>query len=159
VARCRQWPVLAIEVQAKDGLVYEAFSLVEFAIHNQGYGPARNLLIRMTNKEQFEGQAAQTRQIRLLRPGKQYREALDVRPQDFGSSVPLRFNLIYLDYQGREHSETHTIYLAVARSERDRQPSQVVHINTGGGAYIEGDVNTGGGDWVGRDQTGSSEHN
>jgi hypothetical protein len=32
------------------------------------------------------------------------------------------------------------------------QPSAGSHVDTGGGAYIEGDVNTDGGDFIGRDQ-------
>jgi outer membrane protein assembly factor BamB len=151
VARCRQQPLLVIEIQAVDGLVQQTFSRVSFTVHNQGFGPAQQLIIRVTNKEMFAGLLAETRQIKTLRVGQGSREQLSVKPLEVGH-VPLQFNLSYLDWQGQLHSQDYPpLYLVVARVEAERSPGPVYHIYTGGGAYIEGNVTTGG-DFVGRDQ-------
>jgi hypothetical protein len=53
----------------------------------------------------------------------------------------------------------HHGYLAIVGENAGRNFYVVYkQINTGGGAYIEGDVNTGGGDFVGRDKIITSRH-
>jgi outer membrane protein assembly factor BamB len=157
VARCREWPLFEISVQAVEGLTLQTWSRLKFTLRNQGYGPAKSLIIRVTNKEMFAGTLAETREIALLRPDKVHQRQLNVKPLEVGQ-VPLQINLSYQDSQGQTYTHVYpVIYLPVARSESERQPSEVYHIHTGG-AYIQGDVNTGGGEFVGRDQTGSPEH-
>lgn len=151
VARCRQQPLFVVEIQAMDGLVQQTYARVSFTVYNQGFGPAQKLIIRVTNKEMFAGPLAETRQIKTLRVGQTSREELSVKPLEVGH-VPLQFNLSYLDQHGQMHSQDYPpLYLVVARVEAERSPGPVYHIYTGGGAYIEGDVTTGG-DFVGRDQ-------
>jgi hypothetical protein len=155
VARCRQHPLFVIEIQASEGLVQHTYARVSFTVHNQGFGPAHQLIIRVTNKEMFAGQLAETRQIKTLRVGQASREQLSVKPLEVGD-VPLQFNLSYLDQRGHMHSQDYPpLYLGVARVEAERAPGRVYHIYTSGGAYIEGNVTTGGGDFVGRDRAGS----
>jgi hypothetical protein len=152
-ARYRQSPLLEIEVQADEGLVHQAYSRLKFTIRNQGYGRAYQLLIQVINKELFAGQLVETRQIASLRPGQVRQEWLNVKPLEVGQ-VPLQLKLSYQDSQGQYYSQDYPIiYLPVARFEAERQPGKIYQIYTGGGAYIEGDVHTGGGDFTGRDQS------
>lgn len=152
-ARHRHWPLLEVEVQADEGLVHETYSRLKFTIRNQGYGRAHKLMIQVVNKALFAGQLAETRQIASLRPGQIRQEWLNVKPLEVGQ-VPLQLKLSYQDSQGQNYSQNYPIiYLPVARFEAERQPGKIYQIYTGGGAYIEGDVNTAGGDFTGRDQT------
>ncbi len=150
-ARCRRQPLLVIEIQAIDGLVQQTYARVSFTVHNQGFGPAQQLIIRVTNKEMFAGPLAETRQLKTLRVGQASREELSVKPLEVGH-VPLQFNLSYRDQHGQVHSQDYPpLYLIVARVEAERSPGPVYHIYTGGGTYVEGNVTTGGGEFVGRD--------
>ena len=151
VARCRKLPLLEIAVQAKQGLLVGEWSHLEFAIHNQGFGPARKLIIQLLNKAQFEGEVTKTQQILSLQPDQRRVQTLDVKPLDPGQ-VPLRLNITFEDEQGQPFEERQTLYLPVSRVEAERRASQVYYINTDGGAVITGTVHTGGGDFIGRDQ-------
>jgi len=72
--------LLVIEIQAIDGLVQQTYARVSFTVHNQGFGPAQQLIIRVTNKEMFAGPLAETRQLKTLRVGQASREELSVKP-------------------------------------------------------------------------------
>jgi outer membrane protein assembly factor BamB len=119
IARCLRRPVITLDVQ-HEGLVLNAWSRLQFIVRNEGYGPARNLVIRATGDE-FEGQVMATRQIITLRAGRERTERLDVRPLEYGDSVPLRVRMEYLDHAGKLCACEHTIYIPVARTEATRR--------------------------------------
>jgi outer membrane protein assembly factor BamB len=119
VTRCLQRPVITLDVQ-HEGLVLNAWSRLQFIVRNEGYGPARNLVIHATGDE-FEGQVMATRQIITLRAGRARTERLDVRPLEYGDSVPLRLRMEYLDHAGKLCACEHTIYIPVARTEATRR--------------------------------------
>ena len=58
-------------------IILDAWSRLQFIVHNEGYGSARNLIIRARG-DQFEGQVAATRQILTLRAGRGRTDWLDV---------------------------------------------------------------------------------
>jgi outer membrane protein assembly factor BamB len=119
VTRCLRRPVITLDVQ-HEGLVLNAWSRLQFIVRNEGYGLARNLVIRATGDE-FEGQVMATRQIITLRAGHARTERLDVRPLEYGDSVPLRLRMEYLDHAGELCACEHTIYIPVARTEATRR--------------------------------------
>jgi hypothetical protein len=150
-ARWRKQPIITIDVQ-HEGLVLNAWSRLQFTVRNEGYGPARHLVIRASGDE-FEGQVMTTRRIFTLRAGRESTDWLDVRPLEYGEAVPLRVSVEYDNQAGEVCTGGQTIYIPVARAEADRGAGQVLHIETGGGAVIMGDVEIEGGDFVGRDMT------
>ena len=123
VARCLRQPIITLDVR-HEGLVLNAWSRLQFIVRNEGYGPARNLIIRASG-DQFEGQVAATRQIATLQAGRERTDWLDVRPRAHGDSVPLRVRVGYEDHAGELHSCEQTIYIAVARSEARRQGGMI----------------------------------
>jgi hypothetical protein len=137
-ARWRKQPIIALDVQ-HEGLVLNAWSRLQFTVRNEGYGPARNLVIRASGDE-FEGQVTATRQIVTLRAGREHTDWLDVRPLEYGETVPLRVNVEYENRAGETCVCGQTIYIPVARAEADRGAGQVLHIETGGGAVFLGDM-------------------
>jgi tetratricopeptide (TPR) repeat protein len=150
-ARWRKQPIITIDVQHQ-GLVLNAWSRLQFTVRNEGYGPAHHLVIRASGDE-FEGQVMTTRRIFTLRAGRESTDWLDVRPLEYGEAVPLRVSVEYDNQAGEVCAGGQTIYIPVARAEADRGAGQVLHIETGGGAVIMGDVEIEGGDFVGRDMT------
>jgi outer membrane protein assembly factor BamB/tetratricopeptide (TPR) repeat protein len=118
-ARCLQQPVITLDVQHEE-LVLEKWSRLRFIARNDGYGPARNLTIRASGDE-FEGQVMDTQQIPTLRAGRAHVEWLDVRPLEYGETVPLRVQLEYMDNAGKRCSHKHTIYIAVARTPAEQR--------------------------------------
>jgi len=131
--RCRRQPVIALDVR-HEGLVLGAWSRLQFSVRNEGYGPARNLVVHALG-EQFEGQVTQTRRIVTLLAGDEQAEWLDVRPRQRGDSVPLRLRVEYQDQAGEMRCCERTIYIAVARSEAVPREGQTVNVFAGGTSY------------------------
>jgi len=109
-------------------LVLQAWSRLQFTVRNEGYGPARNLIVRASG-DQFEGQVMATRQIITLDAGRQRIERLDIRPLQHGDSVPLRVQTEYFDQAGQLHAFEQTIYLPVASSQDTRGAAEFHHIS------------------------------
>ena len=149
IARCLEQPIIILDVQ-HEGLVLNAWEHLLFIVRNEGYGPARNLVIH-TSGDQFEGQVTATRQIATLSAGGKRSDQLDIRPCAHGDSVPMRVRVEYKDSAGQACVCEQTIYIPVARTEATRGASKVIHIHTAGGAVVLGDVAVEGGDFVGRD--------
>ncbi|MBN1810788.1 MAG: PQQ-binding-like beta-propeller repeat protein [Anaerolineae bacterium] len=137
-ARWRKQPIITLDVQ-HEGLVLNAWSRLQFTVRNEGYGPARKLVIHASGDE-FEGQVTTTRQISTLRAGHERTDWLDVRPLEYGKTVPLRLSVEYENQAGEACICGQTIYIPVARAEADRGAGQVLRIETGGGAVFLGDV-------------------
>jgi tetratricopeptide (TPR) repeat protein len=148
----RRLPIITLDVKS-EALVVQEWSLLQLTIRNEGFGPARNLVICAQSDRQFEGQVAGTQRISVLRAGDERTDTLDVRPLQYGAHVPLRLAVEYRDH-GVNHSFEHTIHIPVARDKASQAAGQVFHIDTGGGATIVGGVSVqGGGDFIGRDQS------
>ncbi len=138
--RCRQLPVLAVEIQARD-LHVDEWSAVELTVRNEGYGPAHNIIIHAEG-DQFAGRVMETQRITTLQVGRTQTNRLDVKPREVGR-VPLRLRFEYADRRGTAHSLKHTLYVDVARpaiTGRSR------------GVQIGADEADIGGDVVGRDK-------
>ncbi len=125
-ARCLRQPVVTLDVE-HEGLALDAWSRLQFIVRNEGYGPARNFVIRATGDE-FEGQVTATRRITMLRAGQDRTDWLDVRPREYGQTVPLRVSVEYEDQAGELCSHEHTIYIAVARSKATRREGERITI-------------------------------
>lgn len=149
IARCLHQPIITLNIQHQ-GLVLDAWSQLGFTMHNEGYGVARNLIVRATG-DQFESQVMATRQIAKLRAGGKRAEKINIRPLQHGSSVPLHLIIEYTNRAGEACVCEQTLYIPVARHESDRGEGQVLHVSTAGGAVIFGDVGVEGGSFVGRD--------
>ena len=158
VARFLRQPVITLDVQLDEGLALDAWSRLQFIVRNEGYGPARNLIIRASG-DQFEGQVTTTRQIATLRAGRERTDWLDVRPRAHGDSVPLRVRVEYEDQTGEPRFCEHTVYIAVARSEDTRREGQTINVFVSGSGAVavgEGAVAAGaGGVVVGGDVQGN----
>jgi outer membrane protein assembly factor BamB len=140
VARYHQWPILNLDVHS-EGLVVNAWSRIQLFVHNEGYGSARNLVVRAEGS-QFEGQVMATQRIATLHAGRTREEWLDVRPLEYGDSVPLRVSVEYADRDGQSQVYQETLYMPVARTGDARQEGQVYNIN------VSGPVTVGGGEAV-----------
>jgi len=151
ICRCLQLPIITLDVQ-HEGLVFEEWSRLEFTVRNEGFGAARNLVIRASG-EQFEGQVMATQRIVTLRPEREHSNWLDVRPLQRGEAVPLRLSLDYQDRTDKAHTLEWSTHIPVARSADTRGASQGSRINTGGGVLNLGTINVTGGDLVGRDKS------
>jgi hypothetical protein len=139
VARFLRQPVITLDVQLDEGLALGAWSRLQFIVRNEGYGPARNLIIRASG-EQFEGQVTATRQIATLRAGRERTDWLDVRPHAHGTSVPLRVRVEYEDQTGEPRFCEHTIYIEVAHNEDTRREGQTINVFVpGSGAVAVGE--------------------
>jgi outer membrane protein assembly factor BamB len=127
VARHLRQPLIALDVEIDKGLVLGAWSRLQFIVRNEGHGPARKLFIRASGG-QFEGQVMETQQIFTLRKGQERARWLDVCPQAYGDSVPLRVQIEYEDHAGEQHQCEHTIYIPVAREEATRNAGQTINV-------------------------------
>jgi outer membrane protein assembly factor BamB len=127
VARYTHQPVITMEVK-HEGLVLQAWSRLQFTVHNKGFGPARNLTVRASG-DQFEGQLMTTRQIITLGAGRQRIDWLDVRPLQHGESVPLRVQTEYFDQAGQTRAFEQTLYLPVAPSQDTRGAAEFHQIS------------------------------
>ena len=138
VARCLRLPIITLDAVDK-GLVLNSWSRLRFIVRNEGFGTARNLVIRAEG-EQFEGQVTATRRIETLRGGRERVDWLDVCPREHGDSVPLRVRAEYRDRTGEMRVCEHTIYIPVAPVEARRQAGQTYNVFvSGGGAAAVGD--------------------
>lgn len=157
LARCLELPIITVDVQLDNGLVLDAWSLLRFIVRNEGYGPARNLVIRASG-DQFKGQVMHTQRIVTLRADREYAAVLDVCPREPGDSVPLRVRAEYHDRAGELCFHEDTIYIAVARTAATRGEGQVINVfvsGSGAAAVGTGAVVAGaGGVAVGRDAGG-----
>ncbi|MGC9523284.1 MAG: PQQ-binding-like beta-propeller repeat protein [Anaerolineae bacterium] len=113
-------PVITVEVR-HGGLALNTWSRFDLIIRNEGYGLARDLVIRAAGT-QFEGEIAKTQKLAALPPGKRQEQTLDVKPLEHGDSVPLRVQIAYLDKNGEPHRREETLYLTVAQEESGRVP-------------------------------------
>jgi outer membrane protein assembly factor BamB len=147
VACCLRQPIIALDVQLDKGLVLNAWSGLRFIVRNEGYGPARNLVIRASG-DQFEGEVTATRQIATLRAGRERTEWLDVRPLEHGDSVPLRVSVEYQDRASEPRSGKQTVHIPVARTEATRREGQTINVFVSGSGAVavgEGAVAAGAG--------------
>ncbi|MCP4539780.1 MAG: PQQ-binding-like beta-propeller repeat protein [Chloroflexi bacterium] len=157
LTRCLELPIITVDVQLDKGLVLDAWSLLRFIIRNQGYGPARSLIIRATG-DQFEGQVMATRQIAGLKAGLDRTDVFNIRPREHGDSVPLQVIVEYVDQSGTTRTCKQTIHIAVSRTKAARGAGKVVNVFvSGSGAAVVGDgavVTGAGGVAVGGDAGG-----
>ena len=137
VARCQRQPIITLDVELDKGLMLNAWSRLRFIVRNEGFGPARNLVIRASGDE-FEGQVMTTHRITTLRAGRKRTEWLDARPLEYGDSVPLRVRAKYLDHAGEPRSCDHTVHVPVARTEADRGVGGVVSVCRDDEALVKG---------------------
>ncbi|MBN2393264.1 MAG: PQQ-like beta-propeller repeat protein, partial [Anaerolineae bacterium] len=127
VARCLQQPDLALEIE-HDGLVHNAWTMVNFIVRNVGFGPARNLMIRASGR-QFDGQVMRTQRLISLDAGERAVENLDIKPLEYGSSVPLQVDMEFVDSANHLYTCTQTLHLPVlqtAPQERKTLYSRVI---------------------------------
>ncbi len=134
VARWRCQPLIALEVQHK-GLVLDAWTRIKFTVRNQGFGPARNLVIHASG-DQFEGQVMVTREIAKLRAGKDRYDWLDVCPHAHGDSVPLRIQIEYQDRTRQNQMIEKTLYLPVALTQMTQGQGQTIDIDSAGETFV-----------------------
>ncbi|HRV96904.1 MAG TPA: hypothetical protein P5526_32415, partial [Anaerolineae bacterium] len=136
-------PLLKIEIQTEDNktLVHQGWSQLRLVAQNQGFGPAQMVSVRVTEKERFEGLITRTRKIARVPAGSSETWTVDVRPLEFGDTVPLRLSLDYQDQMGQSYSNELTLYLAVAHLKSDQHPVQHVTVQVGG-VHISNVVNS-----------------
>ena len=138
LTRCLKLPIITMDVQ-HEGLVQNVWTRLQFTVRNEGYGPAHNLVIHASGDE-FEGQVMVTRQIIRLGAGDESSDRLDVRPLEYGETVPLRVWVEYEDRGGEPHSHAHTIYIPVADDKETRREGQTINVFvSGGGAAAVGE--------------------
>jgi hypothetical protein len=139
VARCLDLPIITLDVELDKGLVLDAWSRLTFIARNEGYGPARNLIIRAGGTK-FEGDLMETQRIATLEAGRTQAESLGVCPRAFGPNVPLDIRVDYMDRAGVLRSCEHTIDIVVARTDAVPSAGQVYNVFvSGGGAAAVGD--------------------
>jgi len=114
VARCLRWPELALEIE-HDGLVLNAWTMVDFIVRNVGFGPARNLIIRASGR-QFDGQVTHTQRLISLDAGERAVERLDIKPLEYGASVPLQVDIEFADKANHLYTCTQTLHLPVLQA-------------------------------------------
>lgn len=112
VARYRRQPFLIIEIKP-EGLRVNEWSMLEFTIHNNGFGIARFVTVSINGKERFEGKKTRTKTMPTITPGKEFSHALDIYPRQHGSSVPLRLSIEYSDKSDQGHKLERTFLVEV----------------------------------------------
>jgi hypothetical protein len=127
IARCLRLSIITLDAEWERGFVLEAWSRLCFVIRNDGFGPARNLVIRAEGNR-FQGTVMRTQEIVTLRAGQRREAWVDVRPLEFGETVPLRVVIEYVDRTGDLSAREQTIYLPVAREEALRGVGQTITI-------------------------------
>jgi len=145
VARYRRLPLIYLAIQPEE-LELDAWSRLQFTVRNEGFGPARTLIIRAVD-DKFEGQIVATRKIATLDAGNEHTHWLTICPHAHGNSVPLRLKVEYQDHKSQIHTFEETLYLPVARGLGHN-----IYIKTEGGPVVMRDVITEGGDFIGRDK-------
>jgi tetratricopeptide (TPR) repeat protein len=138
VARCLSQPIISVDVELDKGLMLHAWSRLQFIVRNDGFGPARNLVIRASGNE-FEGQVTVTRRIIMLPVGRESIDWLSVRPLEYGDSVPLQVAVEFENQAGETCVLEQAIHVPVARSEADRGEGGVSSLfQPSGGPDYEG---------------------
>jgi outer membrane protein assembly factor BamB len=139
VARCLRLPIITLDVELDQGLVLGAWSRLRFIVRNEGFGPARNLVVRASG-DQFEGTVMATQRIVKVEADEESIEWVDICPQAHGDSVPLRVQVDCRDRTGALRTGEHTIYIPVAHDEKVRGEGQTINVFVaGGGAAAVGD--------------------
>lgn len=112
LARLRKLPIITVRVTSGN-LLLNAWSTLVFDVRNEGFGTARAVVVHCTSGAQFAGQAARTQEIFSLQAGDTRVTRLDVKPLEYGESVPFRLRVDYQDLDGSEYAHEHTILLRV----------------------------------------------
>jgi len=112
-AECLGLPLVTLEIQ-HDGLVANTWSRLRLKVQNQGYGVARDVVIRAAG-DQFEGQIAETRVLPAVPAGGTLEQELTVRPLEYGDSVPLNVQISYRDHNGEPHRREELLSLQVSK--------------------------------------------
>ncbi len=111
VARYRREPILTLDIEP-ESMEVNAWSEIKYVVRNEGFGPARNMMVRLTG-DFFKAEEVHTSTIFTLAPNQTYRHSILVQPRQHGSSVPLWLVMEYLDRRGRAHAKTHQFTLEV----------------------------------------------
>ena len=112
-AECLGLPLVTLEIQ-HDGLVASTWSRLRLKVHNQGYGVAKDIVIRVAG-DQFEGQIVETRVLPAVPAGGTLEQELTVKPLEYGDSVPLNVQISYRDHNGEPHRREELLSLQVCR--------------------------------------------
>lgn len=112
IARYRQQAILTVAIEPESEMILNAWSRLNFTVHNEGFGPARRLHVSLKD-DRFEGQTARTQTIITLQPERDYGHWLDVVPRAYGSDVPMQLVIEYADKANNIHTLERTFYLEV----------------------------------------------
>mgnify|MGYP001331299367 CR=1 FL=1 len=130
VTQYRRLPVITLDVDEHEGLVYNSWARLQFIVRNDGYGIARHMVVRASGS-QFDLEEGSTRQFVALRPEQEQKMWLAARPCAYGDAVPLRVTIHYRDIAGTPHDHAQTVYLRVAQTEDDRNAEDRLPLFTG----------------------------
>jgi hypothetical protein len=128
-AELLELPEITAEVR-HNGLVLGAWSTLTFTVRNQGYGAARNLIIRLAG-EQFAWEPAASASstevleapvLGALAAGQEHIHQVSAQPLAYGEHVPLGVQLTYLDRNGEPHRQDETLYITVASDAAQSAP-------------------------------------
>lgn len=111
VARYRRLPILNVEIDAEE-MIENAWAKVQYTVRNEGFGIAQFVTVQLKD-DRFEGQMSATQTMVTLAAGRESTGRLDVRPRHQGSSVPMQFNIEYMDKSGLQKIER-IFYMPVA---------------------------------------------
>jgi len=112
-AECLGLPLVTLEIQ-HDGLAANTWSRLRLKVQNQGFGVARDVVIRAAG-DQFEGQIAETRVLPAVPAGGTLEQELTVKPLEYGDSVPLNVQISYRDHNGEPHRREELLSLQVSK--------------------------------------------
>ncbi len=112
IARYRQQALLSVGIAPEADMILNAWSRLNFTVHNTGFGAARRLHVSLKD-DRFEGQTAHTQTIITLQPDRNYTHWLDVIPRAYGSDVPMQLVIEYVDKANNIHTLERTFYLEV----------------------------------------------
>ncbi|MBP6805020.1 MAG: PQQ-like beta-propeller repeat protein [Chloroflexi bacterium] len=130
VTQYRHLPVITVDVDKHDGLILDGWTRLQFIVRNDGFGIARNIIIRASGS-QFKLEESSTRQFVALRPDSEQMIWLAVQPCGYGDAVPLRVTITYQDKSGAPHEQAQTVYLRVAQTESGRFAQERLPLLTG----------------------------
>jgi hypothetical protein len=123
-------PTITAEVR-HNGLCLDAWSALVFTVRNQGYGAARNLVIRLAGeqfvweagtKTAFSAEICEGPVLATLYPSQEHVHQVTVQPRAHGDHVPLSVQISYLDRNGEPHRQDETLYVTVARDAATSAP-------------------------------------
>ncbi len=112
-AECLGLPLVTLEIQ-HDGLVANTWSRLRMKVQNEGYGVARDVVIRVAG-DQFDGQITETRVLPAVPAGETLEQELTVKPLEYGDSVPLNVQISYRDHNGEPHRREELLSLQVSK--------------------------------------------